>query len=292
MSGSSGSPKRHSLRLSLDGFSALVVGVSNNPVLLRFFPGLILSALVLALTGCNTVSETGRHQLNIFSQSEEMQLGFGEFDKMKKEVPISKDPKANEMVQRVGKRIAAVAALPNAQWEFVVFESKEVNAFCLPGGKVGVYSGILPLCRDDAGLATVLGHEVAHAVARHGGERMTTAAGLQAGGQVASAFLGSSKYANYGPLFTQVYGVGAQVGVALPHSRLQESEADEIGLTYMARAGYDPANAVGFWERFRDYNAKQGGSTPFFMRTHPTDEQRIADLKRLLPKAQAEYHPK
>jgi predicted Zn-dependent protease len=265
--------------------------MSKTSVSFRLFPGLLVLAFSLALAGCNTVSETGRHQVNIFSQSEEMQLGFGEFDKMKKEVPISRDAKANETVQRVGRRIAAVANLPNAQWEFVVFESKEANAFCLPGGKVGVYTGILPICKDDAGLATVLGHEVAHAVARHGGERMTTAAGIQAGGQLASAWLGSTKYAGYGPLFTQVYGVGSQVGVALPHSRLQESEADEIGLTYMARAGYDPASAVGFWERFRDFNARQGGATPWFLRTHPTDEQRINDLKRLLPKAQAQFHP-
>ncbi|HTH48486.1 MAG TPA: M48 family metallopeptidase [Candidatus Limnocylindria bacterium] len=265
--------------------------MSDNPVLHRLFQGLLISLVSLVLAGCTTVNETGRKQLNMFSPGEEMQLGFGEFDKMKKEVPISHDPKANEAVQRVGRRIAAVANLPDAQWEFVVFDSKEANAFCLPGGKVGVYTGIFPLCRDDAGLATVLGHEVAHAVARHGGERMTTAYGIQAGGQLAGALLGSSKYANYGPLFTQVYGVGSQVGVALPHSRLQESEADQIGLSYMARAGYDPANAIGFWERFRDYNAKQGGATLWLLRTHPTDDQRISDLKRLLPQAQAQFHP-
>ncbi len=133
----------------------------KTSVSLRLFQGLLGAALVLLLGGCNTVSETGRHQFNLISQGEEMQLGFGEFDKMKKEVPISHDPQANAAVQRVGRRVAAVANLPNAQWEFVVFESKEANAFCLPGGKVGVYTGIFPICRDDAGLATVLGHEVA-----------------------------------------------------------------------------------------------------------------------------------
>ncbi len=120
---------------------------------------------------------------------------------------------------------------------------------------------------------------------------MTVALGLQAGGALGGALLNSTGHTNAGPLFSQLYGLGGQTLVALPHSRLQESEADEIGLTYMARAGYDPANAVAFWERFRDYNAKQGSTTPWYLRTHPTDEQRINDLKRLLPKAQTQFHP-
>ncbi len=195
-----------------------------------------LFALFL-LAGCQTVPETGRRQFNIFSASDEMQLGLTSFTQMKTNVPISHDPKANEWVQRVGRRIAAVVPLPGAQWEFVVFESKEANAFCLPGGKVGVYTGILPICRDEAGLATVLGHEVAHAVARHGGARMTEAAGLQLGGTLAQSWVDGSKYAQYGPLAKNAWGLGTQLGVALPHSRVQESEADEIGLLYLARAG-------------------------------------------------------
>jgi predicted Zn-dependent protease len=193
------------------------------------------------------------------------------------------------MVTRVGKRIAAVAQLPNAKWEFVVFESPEANAFCLPGGKVGVYTGLLPICQDDAGLATVIGHEVSHAVARHGGERMTQAYEIQMVGTAATAALGESKYAKYTPLFQQAYGIGAQVGVALPHSRLQESEADHIGLLYMARAGYDPAAAISFWQRFAAYNSAQGSSTPTYLRTHPTDSQRIADLQNELPTAKAQF---
>lgn len=238
--------------------------------------------------GCYTVPETGRRSLNFIPASEEMQLGFTEFDKMKKEVPISKDAAARALVEKVGKRIAAVAPLPNAQWEFVVFESKEVNAFCLPGGKVGVYTGILPITKDEAGLATVLGHEVAHAVARHGGERMSTQMAVQGIGQLGAAVVGQSKYASYGPAFTQVYGVGAQVGVTLPHSRGNESEADHMGLIYMARAGYNPEAAVAFWQRFAAYNASAGGTTPWFLRTHPLDETRIRQLQGWMPEAKGQ----
>src|SRR5947208_13623161 len=141
----------------------------------------------LYVAGCTTNPETGRKQLSLVSPSQETQLGLQAFQQMKQEVPVSKDPQANAMVQRVGKRIASVAKLPNAQWEFVVFDSKEANAFCLPGGKVGVYSGLLPLVKDDAGLATVIGHEVAHATLHHGAERMSEATAMQLGGQVVGA---------------------------------------------------------------------------------------------------------
>jgi metalloendopeptidase OMA1, mitochondrial len=237
------------------------------------------------------VQETGRHQFNLF-RGQENAMGLSEFDKMKQSVPISRDPRAHEMVERVGRRIASVANLPGAQWEFVVFESPEANAFCLPGGKVGVYTGILPICRDDAGLAVVLGHEVSHAYAHHGGERMTEALGLQLAGELALAEIGSSKYAQLAPVFQQAYGIGSQLGVALPHSRAQESEADHIGLLFMARAGYDPANAVAFWQRFAEFNKRQGGAVPWYLRTHPTDDRRIADLQKLQPEASAQYRPR
>src|SRR3954468_20515848 len=143
---------------------------------------LMLTAILVA---CSSVPVTGRKQLRLVSAGEEAQLGLSSFDQMKKETPISHDAAANAMVQRVGQRLAAVAGkdLPNAQWEFVVFDSPEANAFCLPGGKVGVYKGILPICRDDAGLATVLGHEIAHAISHHGAERLSQAELLQTGGQ-------------------------------------------------------------------------------------------------------------
>jgi metalloendopeptidase OMA1, mitochondrial len=254
---------------------------------------LTLAVVSTALwTGCSTVPVTGRSQLNLMPASEEMQLGLTSFEKLKKETPISKDPAANAQVQKVGQRIARVAGadMPNAQWEFVVFESREVNAFCLPGGKVGVYTGILQITRDESGMATVLGHEIAHAVARHGGERMSEAMLLQLGSSALGTALSSADpRAQSAALLA--YGVTSQVGLALPHSRSQESEADHIGLIYMARAGYDPEAAVGFWERFAEFNRQQGGTGPAFLRTHPLDDTRIKQLKEWMPNAKAEYHP-
>ena len=259
----------------------------------HFFLGVALVLLLVLVSGCDTVPVTGRHQLNLVSSSQEMQLGLSSFDKLKQTTPISHDPAANALVQKVGKRIAAVtsADMPNAQWEFVVFESPEANAFCLPGGKVGVYTGILPITKDEAGLATVIGHEVSHAVARHGAERMSEAMLEQMGGQV----LGVSM-ANSDPRMqaaAQVaYGLTTQLGRELPHSRAQESEADHIGLIYMARAGYNPQAAVLFWQRFMQYNQQHGGnSTPVFLRTHPLDETRIRQLQQWMPQAEAQYHP-
>jgi len=264
---------------------------SNRAQVLKFIQRsaalLIVVASAAFWSGCTTVPVTGRSQLNLMSPSSEMQLGLASFEQMKQEVPVSQDVFAKALLQKVGQKIAAVAGpdMPDAQWEFVVFESKEANAFCLPGGKVGVYTGILPITKDEAGLATVIGHEVAHAVARHGGERMTQAMGLELLGTVADAASAQSKYHSY---VVAGYGLGSQLGVALPHSRLQESEADRIGLIYMARAGYDPEQAVKFWERFAAFNQKQGSEELWFLRTHPLDEDRIKQLKEWIPEARAE----
>ncbi len=270
---------------------------------IKFFSNRIVATLLSAavftglFSGCSTVPVTGRSQLNLMTPSEEMQLGLTSFEETKKQVPISKDAAANAMVQRVGQRIAAVASkdMPEAQWEFVVFESKEANAFCLPGGKVGVYTGILPITKDEAGLAAVIGHEVAHATARHGGERMTssTAASILVGaGAAVVGAVTSDQSSEERLMWNSLYGAGAgtaaTVGYALPHNRKQESEADRIGLTYMARAGYDPAEAINFWKRFADYNEQAGaGATPWFLRTHPLDEKRIKDIEQWLPEARA-----
>ena len=264
----------------------------KNKFVARFWLAAVSVLLAAVLSGCDTVPVTGRSQLNLMSTGQEEQLGLTSFNQLKQQTPISKDVAANALVQKVGHRIAAVADkdMPGAQWEFVVFESKEANAFCLPGGKVGVYTGILPITKDESGLATVLGHEVAHAVARHGGERMTEAMLLQTGGELLSASL-SSRDPRMVAAANSAYGVTTQVGVALPHSRAQESEADHIGLIYMARAGYDPRQAVAFWQRFADFEKQQGGNTPAFLRTHPTDAKRIQQLQVWLPEALAQYHP-
>ncbi|MFO1487749.1 MAG: M48 family metallopeptidase [Verrucomicrobiota bacterium] len=253
----------------------------------------VLSILsIVWLTGCSTVPITGRSQLNMMGTGEEAQLGLTSFEKMKKDTPISKDAAAQALVEKVGRRIAAVAGkdMPNAQWEFVVFDSKEVNAFCLPGGKVGVYTGILPITKDESGMATVLGHEIAHAVARHGGERMTEAMAVQLGGQALGVTM-SSVDPRWQQGLLLAYGAVSQVGVQLPHSRLQESEADHIGLIYMARAGYNPEASVAFWQRFAAFNSQQAGQTPEFLRTHPTDQKRIQQLLTWLPEAKAQFQP-
>ena len=219
------------------------------------------------------------------------QLALSDFNQLKQQLKINHDPQINAMVQRVGKRIAAVAGkdMPNAQWEFVVFESKEANAFCLPGGKVGVYSGILPITMNDAGLATVIGHEVGHAVAHHGAERMSEALLTQTGSQLLGSAL-SEKSTRMQEAAMVAYGLGTKLGRELPHSRAQESEADHIGIIYMARAGYDPREAIKFWQRFMQYNQQQGGNNQlWFLRTHPLDEVRIEQLKSLLPEAETIY---
>lgn len=240
------------------------------------------------LLSCATAPETGRRQVLLVSPADEAELGLKAFSQLKQQERIVASGKKAAMVQRVGERISQVAPLTNARWEFVLFEDDSPNAFALPGGKVGVNTGILPITADEAGLATVIGHEVAHALARHGAERMSHAMLVQLGQAGLSAALGADAGVNR-DLVMQVYGVGAQLGVMLPYSRIQELEADQLGLLLMARAGYDPREAIGFWKRFAAYNAKRGGRPPAFLSTHPVDEQRIAQLERLMPRALAEY---
>lgn len=242
----------------------------------------------LLLGACATVPETGRRQLALVDSDQLTALALSEFEELKRTTPISEDDEQTALVQRVGKRIAAVAPVPDAEWEFVLFDQPEVmNAFALPGGKVGIFSGILKVTANEPGLATVVGHEVAHVVAQHGNERVSQALLLDLGGQALSQVV-SSQPGVTRQLILGAYGIGAGVGVMLPYSRKQELEADHIGLLYMARAGYEPREAIAFWKRFAE-STRGAGSPPEFLSTHPLDDTRIRQLEELMPEAEAEY---
>ena len=219
---------------------------------------------------CTKAPITGRNQLILVSQEQELQMGAHAYDQVVKGSKVSKNPEYNAAVQRVAERIAAVAGRPDFEWEYTVIDDdKTINAFALPGGKIGVYTGILKVAQTDAGLATVMSHEVGHATARHGGERITVGLLSQIGAVGLSAALGGygvDPNVTYGIM--QAYGLGVHVGGILPFSRSQESEADRIGLIYMARAGYDPREAVLFWQRMADAT-KSGQKPPEFLSTHP-----------------------
>jgi len=260
--------------------------------IMRRFLFIVFVAAVLAvvLYGCATVPETGRSQLILVDAGQVAQMSLTEFEKIKQSTTISKNAEENAQVRRVGLRIAAVAPVPNAKWEFVVFDKPDVlNAFALPGGKVGVYSGLFKITQSDAGLATVLAHEIGHVVARHGAERVSEGLLVQLGGAVLAEATKTRPDATQ-QVIQAAYGIGSNIGLVLPHSRQQESEADHLGLIYMARAGYDPHEAVEFWKRFSAYNKQHGGGRPLeFLSTHPLDERRIAQLQELLPQVLPDY---
>ncbi|MBM3324085.1 MAG: M48 family metallopeptidase [Calditrichaeota bacterium] len=257
-----------------------------------FFPRRLLGVLLLALglAACYTNPETGRRALVLFSPEEEAALGLQAFTEIKNETPISTDPEENAQTQRVGQKVSSVVELPHAEWEFVVFDKDDTpNAFCLPGGKVGIYTGILPITQNDNGLAVVMGHEVAHAAARHGGERMSHQLMVALGG-IGLAVALREKPKETQALALIAYGVTTTVGHILPHSRRQELEADYMGLKFMAKAGYDPRGSVDFWRRFKAYGDKQGDRVPEFLSTHPLDERRIRELEKRMPEALKIYH--
>ena len=250
--------------------------------LFRAFPVLLL------LAACATVPGTGRNQLMLVDDQQASQLGVGQFEQMKRELPISQNPEHTDLVKEVGRRIAGVVDLPGeTEWEFVVFDDDTPNAFALPGGKVGVFTGLLKVADNDDQLAAVVGHEIAHVVARHGSERMSQGLLVQLGGQVLEAAMQSQPGTTQG-LAMAAYGLGSQVGVLLPYSRKHELEADHLGMLYMARAGYDPREAVEFWKRFAEYG-KGGDQPPEFLSTHPLDETRIQELEAILPEALEAY---
>lgn len=251
----------------------------------------IAAVIMIVLAACETVPISGRSQLQLLGERQEIQMGLTAYrDTLKKE-KVSSDPKLNEMVQRVGRRIAEATGKSDYQWEFRVIDNdKTVNAFCLPGGKVAVYTGILQVARDDAGLATVMGHEIAHAIARHGGERLSQQLAVE-GLVAATAVALSERDPRKSNLYAGLLGLGATVGVLLPYSRLQESEADRLGLTYMAKAGYDPRAAVDFWRRMAE-NSKGKGRPFELLSTHPADEARIREIEKWIPEALTLYRPR
>lgn len=252
---------------------------------------LILS-LFLFLISCATAPYTGRQQVLLLSERQEIQMGLQSFLQVKKKNAnkISHDPAINDHVWRVGRRIAAATG-KNYDWEFIVVEDKTPNAFVLPGGKVTVYTGILPITLNEHGLATVLGHEVAHAIARHGGERVSQNLIVQVGLTAVQAGMASQNPAVSQGVMAAL-GAGTQVGVLLPYARLQESEADRLGLVFMAKAGYDPRRAVDFWRRMLAASRKRGrGRPPEWLSTHPVEERRIRQIQEWLPEALRYYRP-
>jgi predicted Zn-dependent protease len=247
---------------------------------MNLFTKIGIFAALIAATACAT-SPLGRKQLIIVSDDDMNQMGIQAFEQMKKETPIEHDPGWNQYVQCVAKPITVTAGdkMKVKNWEIVVFKDKTANAFALPGGKIGVHTGILPVAKTDAQLAAILGHEVGHVIARHSAERVSEQAVAQ-GGLAAAGVV-----TNNGPLMAAL-GLGAQVGVLLPHSRTQESEADLIGLDLMSRAGFDPRQSVDLWKNMM---AASGGAPPEFLSTHPAGETRIKDLQGDMKNAMKKY---
>ncbi|WP_369793880.1 M48 family metallopeptidase [Prevotella sp. 10(H)] len=250
---------------------------------------------LLLLSACSSVPLTGRKQLSLVSNQEVMTLSLQQYDEFMKDAKLSTDAANTALVVKVGRNIANAVEtylknngkgdlIASYSWEFHLVKSPEVNAFCMPGGKIVVYEGILPYTRDETGLAVVLGHEVSHAVARHANERMSQQLASQLGGVALGVAMSNQKQETQ-EMAMAVYGLGSQVGILLPYSRKQESEADHLGLIFMAMAGYDPREAPVFWERM----AQQGGKTPELLSTHPSDQTRERDLQKELPEALKYY---
>jgi predicted Zn-dependent protease len=251
------------------------------------FKQIILGAiLALLFIGCSKAPITGRNQLIMVSPQQELALGYQSAKQVLEKEKVSTDPQKNAMVKRIGQRIAKVTGQNSYKWEFFVIENnKAANAFCLPGGKVFVYTGLFKYASNDDELAAVMGHEIGHALARHGAERMSAGQLQQVGGQVLGAVMQGQGNPQNTAMVMQAFGIGSQLGVMLPHSRLQEYEADHIGLMLAAKAGYNPKSALTFWEKF----GKSGETPPEYLSTHPAPTNRIAKLKSLLPKVMPVY---
>jgi predicted Zn-dependent protease len=243
--------------------------------------GRSVALLLLLIVACTQVPFTNRSQLILISAEEETKLGSQAYREVLSKSPTTNADRYVEPVRRIGERLARAAERPDYQWQFAVIDDpKQVNAFALPGGKVAVYTGILPVAADSDGLAVVMGHEIAHVIARHGAERMSQGLAAELGAGVLGAAAGGGPSGN---LLLAAYGLGTQLGVLLPYSRTQESEADHIGLILMAKAGYDPRAAEGFWQRMA--RASSGGGPPEFLSTHPSHDTREQQIRAWLPEA-------
>ncbi|HEY6626461.1 MAG TPA: M48 family metallopeptidase [Ignavibacteriaceae bacterium] len=257
----------------------------------------IITSSILFLS-CSTVPLTGRSQLNMIPSSEMLTMSFQQYDQFLKESKLITNTAEVSMVKQTGAKIQNAVErymsenklsdrLEGYKWDFNLVEDEQVNAWCMPGGKVVVYTGILPVTQDETGLAVVMGHEIAHAIAEHGNERMSQQL-LQQVGAVGLMVAMQDEPAETQALWLSVYGVGTTVGIMLPYSRTQESEADHLGLIFMAMAGYDPHAAPDFWKRMAA--GKQGGSPPEFLSTHPSDKTRIEDITSWIPEAMKYYN--
>lgn len=258
---------------------------------------LLLIVLVVFLYSCQTVPITGRQQLSLVPSETVLSMSEGSYNEFLAKHRVIKGTPDAQMVKRVGSRIQSAVEryfaqqglsdrLRGYQWEFNLIDDKSMNAWAMPGGKTVVYAGILPVTKDETGLAVVMGHEIAHAVAEHGEERLSQGLVAQMGGMTLSTAL-SQRPKETQELFMTAFGLGTQIGVLLPYSRIQESEADRIGLIFMAMAGYDPREAVDFWQRMSV--AQKGVSPPEFLSTHPADKTRIRNIEKMMPEALKYY---
>lgn len=263
----------------------------------RYMKRLFIICLSFLLAACSTVPKTGRSQLDLVPDNQMLSLSESQYKDFLSQNKLSTDAEKTAMVQRVSRNVANAVEqylkdngqaekLKDYKWEFNLIESKEVNAWAMPGGKIVVYEGIIPLAGNDDGLAVVLGHEIAHAVAHHGNERMSQGLITQLGGTALQVAL-ANKPQQTQQLFMSVFGAASNVGFILPYSRLHESEADYLGLIFMAMAGYDPQTAIPFWQKM----AAQGGNKPpEFLSTHPSDETRIRDIQAKMGEAMSYYN--
>ena len=265
---------------------------------MKIFIRIAFIAAILLAESCATVPLTGRSQLSLLPESQMVEMSLTSYDAFLKENKLSTNTTQVSMVKRVGARVSKAVEtylqqngyssyISDFQWEFNLVQSDVPNAWCMPGGKVVFYTGILPYTQTDAGIAVVMGHEIAHAVARHGSERMSQGILLEAGGIAVSEFT-KTKPELTRALFSQAYNIVGETAVALPFSRKHEYEADQMGLIFMAMAGYDPREAVAFWKRMAQMSG--GGSGIEIFSTHPVDANRIAALEKLMPQAMTYYN--